>query len=254
MKNFRSPVYIALFLIAATAVWYFGHHRPAQEILKAEPEKVYRTTLPPQNVPPVDSESPTNPAQTSEGTEVETGAENMHGPSTSALPDEPFSTQEVSGEQRDSTPSEGSMQQDTPSVEEIAAREAFEKAQSVFDLAQEDMKSVLKDFQSAQEDFQSALTPPIDAEAQKSATEGLRSATEGLRSATEALRDAALQRKTALQNLAPYSEAAAKLLAEVEAAEARAAESVAEPDELDKILDELREERRILDELLEETR
>lgn len=46
MKNFCSPVYIALFLIAATAVWYFGHHRPAQEILKAEPEKVYRTTLP----------------------------------------------------------------------------------------------------------------------------------------------------------------------------------------------------------------
>ena len=46
MKNFRGPVYIALFLVAATAVWYFGHHRPAQKILKAEPEKVYRTTLP----------------------------------------------------------------------------------------------------------------------------------------------------------------------------------------------------------------
>ena len=30
MKNFRRPVYIALFLIAATAVWYFGHHRPAE--------------------------------------------------------------------------------------------------------------------------------------------------------------------------------------------------------------------------------
>ena len=39
MKNFRNPVYIALFLIAATAVWYFGHHRPAQKILKAEPER-----------------------------------------------------------------------------------------------------------------------------------------------------------------------------------------------------------------------
>ena len=249
MKNFRRPVYIALFLIAATAVWYFGHHRPAQKILKAEPEKVYRTTLPPQNVPPVDSKSPINPAQTSQGIEVEAGAENIHGPSMSALPDEPlpFSTQEVSGEQS----GEGSMQQDTPSAEEVAAREAFEKAQSAFDLAQEDMISALKDFQSA-------LTPPIDPETQKSATEGLRSATEALKSVTKALKDAALQRKTALQNLAPYSEEAAKLLAEVEAAEARAAESVTEPNEL---LDELREkerilreEERILDELLEETR
>lgn len=79
MKNFRRPVYIALFLIAATAVWYFGHHRPAQKILKAEPEKVYRTTLFPQNVPPVDSGSPISPAQTSQGTEVEAEAENMHG-------------------------------------------------------------------------------------------------------------------------------------------------------------------------------
>ena len=246
MKNFRGPVYIALFLVAATAVWYFGHHRPAQKILKAEPEKVYRTTLPPQNVPPVDSKSPINPEQTSQGTEVEAGAENMHGPSTSALPDEPLpsSTQEVSGEQS----GEGPMQQDTPSAEEVAAREAFEKAQSVFDLAQEDMISALKDFQSVQEDFQSALTPPIDPEVQKSATEDLKSV-------TDAFKNAALQRKTALQNLAPYSEEAAKLLAEVEAAEARAAESVAEPDdELDKILDELREENRMLDELLEETR
>jgi len=253
MKNFRRPVYIALFLIAATAVWYFGHHRPAQKILKAEPEKVYRTTLPPQNVPPVDSGSPISPAQTFQGTEVEAGAENMHGPSTSALPDEPlpFSTQEVSGEQS----GEGSMQQDTPSAEEVAAREAFEKAQSVFDLVQEDVISALKDFQSVQKDFQSALTLPVDSEALKSATEALKSATEGLKSVTEALKDAALQRKTALQNFAPYSEEAAKLLAELEAAEARAAESVAEPDDgLDKILNELREEERILDELLEETR
>ncbi|RKU28447.1 hypothetical protein C6499_10045 [Candidatus Poribacteria bacterium] len=253
MKNFRRPVYIALFLIAATAVWYFGHHRPAQKILKAEPKKVYRTTLPPQNVPPVNSGSPISPAQTSQGTEVEVGAENMHGPSTSALPDEPlhFSTQEVSGGQS----GEGSMQQDMPSAEEVAAREAFEKAQSVFDLVQEDVISALKDFQSVQEDFQSALTPPVDSEALKSATEALKSATEGLKSVTEALKDAALQRKTALQNLASYSEEAAKLLAELEAAEARAAESVAKPDDgLDKILNELREEQRILDELLEETR
>ena len=254
MKNFRGPVYIALFLVAATAVWYFGHHRPAQKILKAEPEKVYRTTLPPQNVPPVDSGSPINPVQTSQRTGVEAGSENMHGLSTAALPDEPFSTQEVSGEQSGEVP----MQQDTPSAEEVAAREAFEKAQSVFDLAQEDMISALKDFQSVQEDFQSALTPPVDSEDLKSATEDLKSATEDLKSVTNAFRNAALQRKTALQNLAPYSEEAAKLLAEVEAAEARAAESAAEPNEL---LDELREkerilreEVRILDELLEETR
>ncbi len=42
MKKFRIPTYLVLFLLGTTALWYFGHHRPAQKILKAEPKKVYK--------------------------------------------------------------------------------------------------------------------------------------------------------------------------------------------------------------------
>ena len=41
MKNFLVPIYIVIFLLSATALWYFGHHRPAQQILNAEPKHVY---------------------------------------------------------------------------------------------------------------------------------------------------------------------------------------------------------------------
>lgn len=46
MKQFLVPIYIALFLIGATTLWYFGHHRPNAKILKVEPTKVYKTTTP----------------------------------------------------------------------------------------------------------------------------------------------------------------------------------------------------------------
>ena len=46
MKNFLVPIYIFIFLLGATALWYFGHHRPVQQILNAEPKKVYKTTTP----------------------------------------------------------------------------------------------------------------------------------------------------------------------------------------------------------------
>ncbi|MDE0400235.1 MAG: hypothetical protein OXL96_20770 [Candidatus Poribacteria bacterium] len=46
MKRLSAFVYFALFLIVATALWYFGHHRPTQEILRAEPQKIYRPVTP----------------------------------------------------------------------------------------------------------------------------------------------------------------------------------------------------------------
>ena len=46
MKKLSSLAYLALFLIVATVLWYFGHHRPAQEILTAEPRKIYRPVTP----------------------------------------------------------------------------------------------------------------------------------------------------------------------------------------------------------------
>ena len=46
MKKLSTLAYFALFSIAATALWYFGHHRPTQEILRAEPQKIYRSVTP----------------------------------------------------------------------------------------------------------------------------------------------------------------------------------------------------------------
>ena len=46
MKKLSALAYLALFLLVATALWYFGHHRPAQEILTAEPQKIYRPVTP----------------------------------------------------------------------------------------------------------------------------------------------------------------------------------------------------------------
>ena len=46
MKKLSALAYLALFSIAATALWYFGHHRPAQEILRAEPQRIYRSVTP----------------------------------------------------------------------------------------------------------------------------------------------------------------------------------------------------------------
>lgn len=46
MKKLPALTYLALFLIVATTLWYFGHHRPTQEILRAEPQKIYRSVTP----------------------------------------------------------------------------------------------------------------------------------------------------------------------------------------------------------------
>ena len=42
MRKYPMLIYVVIFLIGATALWYFGHHRPAQRLLKAEPKKVYK--------------------------------------------------------------------------------------------------------------------------------------------------------------------------------------------------------------------
>ena len=47
MRKFTVPTYLVLFLLmGGTALWYFGHHRPAQKALKAEPKKVYKPAAP----------------------------------------------------------------------------------------------------------------------------------------------------------------------------------------------------------------
>ena len=42
MKKFNVTIYVVIFVLGATALWYFGHHRPTQQILNAEPKKVYK--------------------------------------------------------------------------------------------------------------------------------------------------------------------------------------------------------------------
>ena len=46
MKTFHVTIYIVLFVLGVTALWYFGHHRPAQKILKAPPKVVYKAITP----------------------------------------------------------------------------------------------------------------------------------------------------------------------------------------------------------------
>ena len=47
MKKILFPTcLVTLSLVSITALWYFGHHRPAMEILKTEPKKVYKETIP----------------------------------------------------------------------------------------------------------------------------------------------------------------------------------------------------------------
>ncbi len=40
-----SVLFIFCFISAVGAFWYFGHHRPAQEIQRAEPVEIYKPTL-----------------------------------------------------------------------------------------------------------------------------------------------------------------------------------------------------------------
>ena len=46
MKRFHMTLYIALSVLGSTALWYFGHHRPAQKAHNAPPMVIYKATPP----------------------------------------------------------------------------------------------------------------------------------------------------------------------------------------------------------------
>ena len=47
MRKFIVPTSVFLFLfMGGSALWYFGHHRPAQKVLNAAPMKVYKPVAP----------------------------------------------------------------------------------------------------------------------------------------------------------------------------------------------------------------
>ena len=193
MKRYFMPIYVALFLIGATALWYFGHHRPAQKILEAEPQKVYKSTpLQPEglSVKPMPSDSIQKPRE--EDTDIE--VESIDNATTS----EKIDDSQVHSEDADS---EEPTSQEALSAEDAAAAETFEKyftAESEYQTAQEIAKEALKSGNN-----------------------------ERIKAATEALRQARLQRNEALQNLAAYSEDAAEILAQVKETEKRADEVAA---------------------------
>ncbi len=207
MKRYLMPIYVALFLIGATALWYFGHHRPAQKILGAEPKRVYKTTpLQPESLPV--TSTPSNATQqASEGdigmaveaidTESEdTESEDMD---NTATPEKIDNSQEHS----EDSGSDVLMSQEALSSEEVAALKAYEEVQSEYLAAQDMLQAALE-------------ARPID--------------WERVRSANNNFKNAARHRKEALQNLAPYSEDAAKLLEEMKEAEKRSDEMRAEFD------------------------
>ena len=232
MKKYLTPVYVVLFLIGATALWYFGHHRPAEKILEAEPKRVYKSTpLQPKSlpVPSTLSDSTQGINEGDTGVEVEaidTESENMDIESedmdNAATSEKIDNSQERSGD----SDSDVFMSQEALSPEEAAALKAYEEAQS--------------EYLASQDTLQAALDArPID--------------WERISSANNDFKNAAKHRKEALQNLAPYSEAAVKLLEEMEEAErqseeimagykTKSRESAAEIREMAEILEKLRSE------------
>ncbi len=55
----KKVIVFSLVTVFLSAIWYFGHHRPAQKILKAEPKKVYKTVTPIANQKTTVAQQPT---------------------------------------------------------------------------------------------------------------------------------------------------------------------------------------------------
>ena len=245
MRKSLTPIYIVLFLIGATALWYFGHHRPAQKILEAEPKKIYKSTpLPPKNlsVKPAPSDAIQEPRE--EDTDIE-----VEGVDNTPTPEKMDSNQDWNaGEGADKL-----VLQEDISVDDPAAAEAFEKyitAEADYQAALEAFNKTLNidQIRSSQEETLEALKK-FD---QQAALESLnRTLSLYNRDELEALKEARRRRKEALQNLAPYSEDAAKLLEEITEKEKRAEERIAG---YEAKIRELEAQKRERDEILENLR
>ena len=232
MRKYLMPIYVALFLIGATALWYFGHHRPAQKILKAEPKRVYKS-IPLQptdlSVKPMPSDSMQEPREKDTDIEVE----NIDNAATS----EKIDDSQGHGEDADS---EEPTSQEALSAEDAAAAEAFEKyftAEANYQAANERLKKAFpfKDTDptmSAAREAKEALAKSdhqaVIEELGKVLVSFESMDTDQIESAVKAFNEAKLRRKEALENLAVYSEDAAEMLAQVKEAERRENEARAE--------------------------
>ena len=210
MRKYLMPIYVVLFLVGATALWYFGHHRPAQKILEAEPKRVYKS-IPLQ---PKSLTVPSTPSDTTQGINegdtgvavetIDTESEDMNAESEDTVNAATSEKTDKDQDQVKDTSFDKLVPQEGLSTEDPAAAEAYEKyltAESEYLDAQDILKAALK-------------ARPID--------------WSRIESATNDSKDAARRRKEALQNLAPYSEDAVKLLEEMEEAEKTAEEIMSE--------------------------
>ena len=225
MKTRFMPIYVVLFLVGATALWYFGHHRPAQRLLKAEPQKIYKSTP----LQPADSSvKPTPSDVVQKPREADTDIE-VKGIDNAATPEKIDDSQPHSK----NVDSEELASQEAISVDDPAAAEAFEKY-----LAAE------AEYLAAHDVLKAALAArPID--------------WDRIESATNDAKNAARHRKEALENLAPYSQDAAKLLEAMKEAERQADERSAEFDaemaEFDAEIQSLKKQIRDANDLLKES-
>ena len=202
MRKYPMPIYIVLFLIGATALWYFGHHRPAQKILESEPKKIYKSTpLPPKSlsVKPVPSDTMQEPRDGNTEIRMEGAGTKTEDTDNAAMPGK----LDNNWNQDEDTNSDKLLPQEGLATEDPAAAEAYEK-----------YLTAESEYLAAQDMLQAALEArPID--------------WDRISDETDNLKNAGRHRKEALQNLAPYSEVAAKLLEKMKENEKRAAEMTA---------------------------
>ena len=247
MRKYLTPIYVLLFLIGATALWYFGHHRPAQKILKAEPKKIYKSTpFQPKGLSakPMPSDAIQEPREEDTDTEVE-GIDNT---STPEKMDSNQDTDEGAGTDK-------LVLQEDLSVDDPAAAEAFEKyvkAEADYQAAREKLNMALKTSISNSE----AVTEALAASDQQAAQELLNNNnSDQLLPLGKAYIEAKSRRDEALENLAVYSEDAAEMLAQIKETEKRQNEMQTETaSEYDREIRELEVEVRELEEILENLR
>ncbi len=203
MRKYLMPIYVVLFLTGATALWYFGHHRPAQKILEAEPKKVYKSTTPLQPnrllVEPGPSDTMQEPRDGNSEIRMEEADTKTENTDSAAMPEK----LDNSWNQNEDTNSDKLLPQEGLATEDPAAAEAYEK-----------YLTAESEYLAAQDMLQAALEArPID--------------WDRVGAETDNLKNAGRRRKEALQNLAPYSEEAAKLLEKMKENEKRAEEMTA---------------------------
>ena len=232
MKRHLISIYIAVFLIGATALWYFGHHRPAQKILEAEPKRVYKS-IPLKAADLSVKPTPSDAAQKSREEDTDVEVEDTDSAAMSEKIDDSHGHSEA-------VDSEELMSQEAISTEDAAAAEALEKyltAESDYQAAEERLKEAFpfKDTDPAMSAAREAKEALAESDYQAVVEElgevlvSFESMdTDQIESAVEAFNEAKLRRKEALENLAVYSEDAAEMLAQVKEAERRENEARAE--------------------------